>query len=262
VRDTKVDIVRRLFDAVAARDLGGAKSVLDPKVQFFAPKTGAETGQPYHLYLGHEGIDQYFEHVAAVWREYEFKPLELREREEYVIALGSLRSQPRRGPAGDHKGAWGIRFRDGIIVWARAYLRPRDVLREIPMPKIELIVHNREAVRRRDFAEARIGPELEFRAPVTAAYLGEEKVYRGREGLIECFADVDRAWEAIDSDIDHYWEVGDHVLGLGRLRGRMRDGTEVDVAAQWAWRIEGERLVWASEFTDVDAALRAVGLAA
>ena len=258
----KVDFVRRLFEAIAARDAGAAKELTDPKVQLFAPKTGAETGQPYHLYLGHPGVDQYFQQIRSVWKEFEFKPREYRERDDYVIALGSLRSRSRNGPARDDDGAWGFRFHGGTIVWARAYLRTRDALREVPMRNIELVVHNLEALRRRDFAAARIGPELEFRAPVTAASLGEEKIYRGQEGLIECFADVDRVWEALDSAIDHYREAGDHVLGFGKLQGRTRDGREVDVATHWAWRIEDERIVWAREFTDVDAALRAVGLAA
>jgi ketosteroid isomerase-like protein len=261
---TKVENVRRLFAAIADRDVGAAKEIVDSKVQLFAPKTGAETGQPYHLYLGHPGTEQYFQHIATVWREFEFNPREYRERDEYVIALGSLRSRSRSGPARDDDGAWGIRFRDGTIAWARAYLRRRDALREIPMPNIEIVSRLLDAARARDLEAtiALVSPSLEFEAPVTAAATGKKVTYRGRDGLREFFTTSTDAFEELYAQVDHYLEVGDHVVGFGHLRGRTAGGDEVDSSAQWLWRITDEQIVWACEHTDAEAALRAAGLVA
>jgi ketosteroid isomerase-like protein len=240
--------------------VGRALALVDPKVQLFATRTGAETGQPYHLYLGHEGVREYFEQVALVWQDLRFETRECRETDDAVVALGTRKTRRHRGQASGRETAWALRFRDEVIAWARAYDDPAEALRDVPMPNIELVVSNNEALRRRDFAAARVAPELEFRAPVTAAALGESKVYHGRDGLVECFADVDRVWEEVDVEIDHYRQAGDHVLAVGRLQGLMRDGTEVDVTAHWAWRVEDGRVVWTCEYTDVNDALRAVGL--
>jgi ketosteroid isomerase-like protein len=265
LKDSKVDIARRLFDAIAKRNVPGAKEIVDPKVQLFAPKTGAETGQPYHLYLGHEGIDQYFHHIGTVWKEFEFKPSEYRERDDYVIALGSLRSRPRTGPGGDYAGAWALRFRGETIAWARAYLRPSEALREVPMPNIAIVARIWKATRERDLEtlSGLMSPSLEFEAPVTAGAIGKkDTTYRGREGLRELLEDLAQGFAEIFPQVEHYWEVGDHVVALGRLRGRTRDGGEVDTPAQWAWRIEDGLAVWVCQYTKVEEALRAVGLVA
>jgi ketosteroid isomerase-like protein len=263
LNESKVDIVRRFFEAIAARDVGAIKQVADPKVQLFAPRTGAETGQPFHLYLGHEGLDRYFDHVRAVWREFEFKPREHREREEYVVALGSLHSRGHTGPAGDDPGAWGFRFRGGRIEWVRAYLRTHEALRDVPMPNIDIVVRIWEANKKRDLETMAtlISPSLEFDAPVTAGAIGkEDTTYRGREGLKQYLEDSERGFVELSGQVEHYWEVGNHVVALGHLRGQTRDGGEVDTPAQWAWRIENGVAVWVSQYTKVDEALRAVGL--
>jgi ketosteroid isomerase-like protein len=265
VGQCNVDIVRRVFAAIEARDPDGVVALADPNMALFAPETGAEAGQPHHLYHGHDGIRQYFEHVAKVWEELDTEPREFWEREDYVIAFGTRKGTLRKGRRIEQEVGWAWRFRDELIVWSRVYGDPEQARREFPMPKIEFMTRVMQAIGARDLEAALpfISPELEFDAPVTAAVSGgEHKTYRGHDGLRECFEDLSQVWEEVHPEVEHYREAGDHVLAFGSIKGLMKDGREVDSEVSWAWRVEDDLVNWMREYTDAATALRAVGLSA
>ena len=103
--------------------------------------------------------------------------------------------------------------------------------------------------------------DVEFSAPVTQELAGKNVSYEGHDGIREYFDDVARVWQELEVFLHEYHEVGDdRILVAGRVRGRGTARHIVDEPAQWAWRIEGEKVVWGSVFSDREEAVRSVGL--
>lgn len=60
--------------------------------------------------------------------------------------------------------------------------------------------------------------------------------YQGHDGLRQYIADVGALFTTFQVEIDDYRDVGDGVvLADGRIRGQMRDGVDIDMAAAWLW---------------------------
>jgi uncharacterized protein len=105
-------------------------------------------------------------------------------------------------------------------------------------------------------------PEVEFTAPATQELAEKDVSYRGHDGVRDYFDDVARVWKALEVFLHEYHDVGDdRVLVVGRVRARGTKGRIVDGPAQWAWRIEDDKIVWGHVFTDRDQAVHAIGLA-
>jgi len=92
-------------------------------------------------------------------------------------------------------------------------------------------------------------PAIEFFGP-TATVLNEGKCYRGHDGMRRYFQDAEALWAELELLPAKYREVGNHVVVLGRVRARARDGLELDTPAAWVWRVEGNRIVWGSAYGD------------
>jgi ketosteroid isomerase-like protein len=96
-----------------------------------------------------------------------------------------------------------------------------------------------------------VDPEIEFFGP-TATVLNEGRCYRGHEGMLRYLRDVEALWEELVVAPDKLREVGSHVVAMGRVRGRARDGFEIDTAAAWVWRIEHGRVTWGCAYGEPD----------
>jgi ketosteroid isomerase-like protein len=104
-------------------------------------------------------------------------------------------------------------------------------------------------------------PDVEFSAPATQALVQKSVAYEGHEGVREYFDDVARVWSELEVFLHEYHEVGDDcILVVGRVRGRGTARHIVDEPAQWAWRIDSEKIVWGQVFTNDEEARRSVGL--
>lgn len=63
--EPNVDVVRRMFDAFAERDLEAMLATMDTEVEFLPVTANITTGGvPYR---GFDGIERYLEDVARVW---------------------------------------------------------------------------------------------------------------------------------------------------------------------------------------------------
>jgi uncharacterized protein len=103
--------------------------------------------------------------------------------------------------------------------------------------------------------------DVEFSAPATQALVEKSIAYEGHGGVREYFGDVARVWAELEVFLHEYHEVGeDRILVVGRVRGRGTARHIVDEPAQWAWRIEDEKIVWGHVFTNDEEARRSVGL--
>jgi ketosteroid isomerase-like protein len=127
VSEESIAVVRRVFAAFSERDVESMLEVLDPDVEFLPQHTAslARKGRPYH---GYEGIREYFEDVARLWKELQLIPHEYRELDDSVLALGRVYARGADGLLVDSPAGWLWRLRDGKIVAGRAYTSREEAL--------------------------------------------------------------------------------------------------------------------------------------
>lgn len=78
--------------------------------------------------------------------------------------------------------------------------------------------------------------DMEFLA-VTGEEVGREVPYRGREGLREYLADVERVWEELLITPSTVESRGPRLLVCGRVYLRSRELGIRDMPAAWIWRV-------------------------
>jgi ketosteroid isomerase-like protein len=100
-------------------------------------------------------------------------------------------------------------------------------------------------------------PEVEFFGP-TATVLNEGRCYRGHDGMRRYLRDADALWEELELEPRTLREIGNHVVVLGSVRARARDGLELDTPAAWVWRVEHGRITWGCAYGDPDRLPRAL----
>jgi ketosteroid isomerase-like protein len=96
--------------------------------------------------------------------------------------------------------------------------------------------------------------------PVFAARV-EGDVYRGREGIETFLGEVDETWEEFLPVPEEYRDLGERVLGLGRLRTRGR-GSGVPIDSPWGgiYDFRNSKVSHIRTFLDHGEALRAAGV--
>jgi ketosteroid isomerase-like protein len=126
---------------------------------------------------------------------------------------------------------------------------------------VELVKVLMDAVNRRDI-DALAGvttSDLEW-FPVFAARV-EGDVYRGRAGIEAFLGEVDEIWEEFRPQPEEYRDLGDRVIGLGRLRTRGRaSGVPIDAPWGGVYDVRGGRISRIRTYLDHGEALRAAGL--
>jgi ketosteroid isomerase-like protein len=112
-----VAVVRALYDALAARDLGAALPLVAADCELHADGTarGAGRSGPYR---GHEGVREYFADVDRGWEELTIHAVDFRVVPGFVVVMGHAEM---RGPDGVQRRAivWTWRLRDGLAVYVR-----------------------------------------------------------------------------------------------------------------------------------------------
>ena len=124
--EANVELVRRAFDAFAARDVEAALAVMHEEVEFLPVTANLTTGGvPYR---GHDGMTRYLQDVGRVWEELRVYPSEFRDLGEIVVALGRMHGRGG-GMIIDRPTGWVWRFRNGKIVFCRVYASQEEALR-------------------------------------------------------------------------------------------------------------------------------------
>jgi len=84
--------------------------------------------------------------------------------------------------------------------------------------------------------------------------------YDGPDGVRRAMGDVALAWETAELKLMELHEVGDSLLGLGRMVGRSRGAdTELRISLGWVWDFTGDRLTRMRSYASPERAIEAVG---
>jgi ketosteroid isomerase-like protein len=95
--------------------------------------------------------------------------------------------------------------------------------------------------------------QMEFVA-VTAEEVGRGSPYRGRNGLREYLADVERIWEELLITPSRVERRGERLLVVGRVYVRSRELGIRDMPVAWIWVLRDGSFVRGEVFVDPDAA--------
>lgn len=119
------------------------------------------------------------------------------------------------------------------------------------------------AINRRD-VEALIevlSPQIEWREVFHEMLGGQAEVYRGHDGVRRLLAQLYEPFDEIDAHYDDVRDLGERVLGLGRLRARGGgSGAEIESAVASLTEFENGRARRIRTFLDHREALEAAGL--
>ena len=103
-------------------------------------------------------------------------------------------------------------------------------------------------------------PEIEFRTAGLASPVGLDAVYYGHAGLRKFTQEFREPWEQLFVDPERIIDRGEQLVALLRLRGKGRDGIEVERPFAQIWTMRGGRAVRVEGYADQQKALEAVGL--
>jgi ketosteroid isomerase-like protein len=127
--DEKAGLVRRLFDAFAARDVDALLEIVDPEIEFFGPT--ATVLNEGRCYRGHEGMRRYLRDADALWEELDLDPQKLRVIGNHVVVLGRVRARARDTLEIDAAAAWVWRVDHERVTWGCAYGDPDQMPRSL-----------------------------------------------------------------------------------------------------------------------------------
>ncbi|MGZ8666733.1 MAG: nuclear transport factor 2 family protein [Solirubrobacterales bacterium] len=122
-----------------------------------------------------------------------------------------------------------------------------------------------EAMARGDFwvARAVFDPEIEWQWSPRVSGLTGRRTYHGIEGVEAATRDWFEAWERFSQEAEDFIEVGEQVVVLTRMHGRLKGSSrEVESRAGSLWTFEGGKAIRYQGFDSRAEALEAAGLQA
>lgn len=96
--------------------------------------------------------------------------------------------------------------------------------------------------------------QMEFVA-VTGEEAGRESPYRGRQGLRDYLADVEKVWEELLITPGRVERRGDRLLVVGRVYVRSRELGIRDMPVAWIWELRDGSFVRGEVFADPEQAV-------
>ena len=80
--------------------------------------------------------------------------------------------------------------------------------------------------------------------------------FSGPDGAAQFFQGVAEAWEELNVEIDDLLDAGDHVVGLGRGKGKLRDGDSAGYGFTQVFTMNAGKIAGFREYADPDETLR------
>ena len=110
---------------------------------------------------------------------------------------------------------------------------------------------------------AGLDSEIEWHSGILAGLGGKASVYRGHEGFRKGILDLHAALSELHLEYSQIWDLGDGVLGVGRIRARGREsGAETESASAGVAEFKEGKVTRIRSYMDPTEALEALGLPA
>ena len=126
-----VEVVRRVYEAVARRDAAAVLTFYDPEVEWDMSRHPTATAMGRRLYRGHAGLRTWFREWYEAWDAIEDECEELIDAGEHVISVVTTRGRGRASGLeveyAHHAAVWTIR--DGKVArvaWYRSIEEARE----------------------------------------------------------------------------------------------------------------------------------------
>ncbi len=265
-----VEIVRRIYEAVARRDSETVLSYYDPRVEWdhtYGPVRELMGGPA--VYHGHEGIREWSREWYEAWENIEADVEELVDAGDQVIGVLTYRGRGRQsGVEVEIPGMAGVwTIQDGKVVRVRWFRTRDEAFAAAGAPERPAQPQNVEVARRVLGAVAALdlerlreltAPDVEWRS-FFAAMSGAGE-YQGHEGLAEYIEDLREPWDLLRPEPEEVLTVGDIVLIVGRMHYRGKEsGAEEEVPAGWLFHIRDGKVTRFDVFKDPERALAELG---
>ena len=131
-----VELHRRAVEAFHARDVEAFIAHLDPSVEYHSVMT-VPGGAVYH---GHDGVRRYFEDFKDAWGdEFRVEPEAFFDLDEHTLMFYLTHGFGQQsGAEVAMAGAQVCRWREGLMVYGKAYVHREDALRDLGVLEDEL----------------------------------------------------------------------------------------------------------------------------
>jgi ketosteroid isomerase-like protein len=134
--ERNLELMRRFVEAFNARDAQAIIALSDPSIEYHAALGTAVGGGVFH---GHDGLLELFRAIEDVWDELRIEPEAYFELGEHALVFAAQYGRGRQSGAEVAMPIAGVvRWRDGLIVYAKGYPRREDALRELGVTEHEL----------------------------------------------------------------------------------------------------------------------------
>ncbi len=128
---------------------------------------------------------------------------------------------------------------------------------------VEAFKRGTEAYNRRDVDALlqELEPEVEWRSALLIPFGGEATVSRGHDGVRNVLGEIYEALAEIHLDYSEIRDLGDRIVGIGRIRTRGKhSGAVTEMAFGTVTDMKNGRAVRISTYLDPQEALEAAGL--
>jgi ketosteroid isomerase-like protein len=129
VSQENVDTVHRIAAALGRRDLDFYLEISDPAIEWHPSISVIAEGGAYH---GHDGIRQYMRDVNETFESFEATMDRVLDVGDLVLGVGRLHYRGRASGVEAHaEMGWVFRFRQGKLVYLRAFGNPEQILARV-----------------------------------------------------------------------------------------------------------------------------------
>ena len=123
-----VETFKRGSEAASRRDIEALLAGIDPEVEWHGALAVLLGGEG-RAYRGHEGVRDWLRDQEEAFSEIHIDYSEIRYLGERVVATGHFRARGKTsGAKVESPAGWVVEFRDGKVVYMRAYLDPEEAL--------------------------------------------------------------------------------------------------------------------------------------
>jgi anti-sigma regulatory factor (Ser/Thr protein kinase)/ketosteroid isomerase-like protein len=122
--DHNLRVVRRLFEAFAARDVARMMELVDRGLMLEPLSTPVQRRAPY---LGVSGLRRYLRDLDETWDEFDVRVTGIRAHGDHVVAAGRIRARHQSFVA-DNPATFAFKLRGAKVVWLKVYENEDEAL--------------------------------------------------------------------------------------------------------------------------------------